>query len=88
MCGIAGYINKQIGIFAENEKIKAMTDAIKHRGPDAEGRWVHENIAFGHRRLAIIDLDEKSNQPMLSHDGKFVFRYDYSNRSRLVIAEC
>lgn len=76
MCGIAGYINKQIGIFAENEKIKAMTDAIKHRGPDAEGQWVHENIAFGHRRLAIIDLDEKSNQPMLSHDGKFVISFN------------
>ena len=76
MCGIAGYINKSKEILACNEKIKSMTDAIKHRGPDAEGQWVCENIALGHRRLAIIDLDAKSNQPMVSHDGRFVITFN------------
>lgn len=76
MCGIAGYINKKSERDANLQIIKKMTDAIEHRGPDAEGRWVDKNIAIGHRRLAIIDLDETSNQPMLSHDGKFVLSYN------------
>ena len=76
MCGIAGYINKQKDNLAEKDKIKIMTDILKHRGPDAEGQWVNNNVAIGHRRLAIIDLDEQSNQPMLSHDGKFVISFN------------
>ncbi len=76
MCGIAGYINKNKSEHAEQKKIKAMTDAIQHRGPDAEGQWVNRNIAIGHRRLAIIDLDKNSNQPMFSHDGKFLISFN------------
>ena len=41
-----------------------MNQLIIHRGPDAEGYFFFENIAFGHRRLSIIDLSEKGNQPM------------------------
>lgn len=75
MCGIAGYIGKK-EIIAEQEKIKIMTDTLKHRGPDAEGQWVRDNVALGHRRLAIIDLDASSNQPMLSHDKKYVISFN------------
>ena len=47
-----------------------MNDAIKHRGPDAEGHIVLNNsFALGHRRLSIIDLDARSNQPMVSPAG-------------------
>lgn len=76
MCGIAGYVLKDEVNNAEQKKIKEMTDAIRHRGPDAEGQWVKDNIAIGHRRLAIIDLDQSSNQPMVSHDGKFVISFN------------
>ena len=38
-----------------------MTDAVAHRGPDGEGHYVDGPIGFGHRRLAIIDLDEHSS---------------------------
>lgn len=75
MCGIAGYIEKG-NRNASEEKIKLMTDAIKHRGPDAEGQCVKDNVGLGHRRLAIIDLDVSSNQPMLSHDGRFVISFN------------
>lgn len=75
MCGIAGYIEKS-SKNAEKAKVKLMTDAIKHRGPDAEGQWVKNNVGLGHRRLAIIDLDAASNQPMLSHDGRFVISFN------------
>lgn len=63
MCGIAGIWWNKVEERQAN-CIKKMTDAIAHRGPDAEG---HHHIAngldLGHRRLAILDLDPRSNQP-------------------------
>lgn len=76
MCGIAGYIDKSGKYKTNNKFLKIMTDKIKHRGPDAEGQWEDGKVALGHRRLAIIDIDSKSNQPMLSHDGKFVLVFN------------
>lgn len=61
MCGIAGYI----GFNPNNTSIlQAMTDVIIHRGPDGEGHYHAEDFAFGHRRLAIVDLSEAGKQPM------------------------
>lgn len=67
MCGIAG-IFRFDGQNVELELLKAMTDRITHRGPDAEGFWLDGSIGFGHRRLAIIDV-EASSQPMTSADS-------------------
>lgn len=58
MCGIAGFS------FPNQQLIKQMTDAIQHRGPDAEGFFVNDRISLGHRRLSILDLSEKGKQPM------------------------
>lgn len=54
MCGIAGFF------FHDRRDcdplvLKAMTDSIQHRGPDAEGAYIRPGIALGHRRLSIID---------------------------------
>ncbi len=57
-------------------EIKAMANAIAHRGPDGEGHWVEENVALGHRRLSIIDLSNAAHQPMLSGDNRFVISYN------------
>ena len=46
-----------------------MNEAIRHRGPDAEGVWQHGPCALGHRRLSIIDLSAEANQPMCNEDG-------------------
>jgi asparagine synthase (glutamine-hydrolysing) len=75
MCGIAGLVDLR-GREVRKETIKAMTDAIKHRGPDGEGQWVHENVGMGHRRLAIIDLSDAASQPMFSRDGRYVLTYN------------
>jgi asparagine synthase (glutamine-hydrolysing) len=75
MCGIAGYINLD-GKPASREIVKKMTDSIAHRGPDGEGHWVEGNIGIGHRRLAIIDLSENGNQPMLTGNHRFVISYN------------
>ncbi len=46
------------------------------RGPDAEGLWAGEGVVLGHRRLAIIDLDSRSNQPMIFADGRYVLVFN------------
>lgn len=68
MCGIVGFYNKEGN---KEAIIKKMADKIKHRGPDGEGYYIDENIALGHRRLSIIDIDG-GNQPMFTEDKKIV----------------
>jgi asparagine synthase (glutamine-hydrolysing) len=65
MCGIAGIIHidpREVSA----ARVKVMTDAIAHRGPDGERQWVSADgtTALGHRRLSIIDLSEEASQPM------------------------
>ena len=76
MCGI-------LGVIKSNQKIDRhlfanMLLEIKHRGPENEGLWFNqqENVAFGHRRLAVIDLSLGGHQPMIGADGRFVITYN------------
>ena len=75
MCGIAGFID---GSVDRTAVIKSMTDAIIHRGPDAEGHWLDEEsgVSLGHRRLSIRDLSPAGAQPMLSASGRYVMVYN------------
>lgn len=75
MCGIAGIVNYS-GASVAPPVLQAMTDAIAHRGPDGEGHWIEGGVGFGHRRLAIIDLSPLANQPMMSHDNRYVLSYN------------
>ncbi|WP_025805329.1 asparagine synthase (glutamine-hydrolyzing) [Pseudomonas chlororaphis] len=63
MCGIAGWIDFQQNLEQHLPTVRAMTHTLSNRGPDAEGLWHSRHVAFGHRRLAIIDL-EGGRQPM------------------------
>ncbi|MBU6204966.1 MAG: asparagine synthase (glutamine-hydrolyzing) [Bacteroidetes bacterium] len=73
MCGIAGhYCNYHV----DQSVIKRMTDAIAHRGPDAEGFYYNDHVALGHRRLSIIDLSSAANQPMHSTDGRWIIVFN------------
>ena len=67
MCGITGIIKFRTNV--DSSEIKSMTDAIAHRGPDGEGIYLQNNIAIGHRRLSIIDLDG-GHQPMCDTEKK------------------
>ncbi len=71
MCGLAGIFNIS-GNPTSLNTIKAMTTKIAHRGPDGEGFYVEENIALGHRRLAILDTSALGSQPMESKNGEWV----------------
>jgi asparagine synthase (glutamine-hydrolysing) len=64
VCGIAG-IRRFDDAPVDSGLLRAMTSRLVHRGPDAEGYWIDGPIAFGHRRLSIIDLSG-SVQPMAS----------------------
>ena len=75
MCGVAGLIDFS-GLEVQHSVLKRMTDAIAHRGPDGEGYFLEKNIALGHRRLAIIDLSEAGQQPMVSKDGTLAISYN------------
>lgn len=75
MCGICGVMHFS-GERVEPGTLRAMTDAISHRGPDGEGVYVGGPIGLGHRRLAIIDLSEAGAQPMHSADGRYSITYN------------
>ncbi|MDP6705380.1 MAG: asparagine synthase (glutamine-hydrolyzing) [Alphaproteobacteria bacterium] len=80
MCGFAGFLDRPGHASAEEMAAlaRAMADSIRHRGPDSEGAWVdaEAGIAFGHRRLAIVDLSSQGAQPMTSADGRYVIVYN------------
>jgi asparagine synthase (glutamine-hydrolysing) len=65
MCGIAGIINKK-NKPVDQDKLIQMRDSLIHRGPDAAGIYIHNNVGLAHRRLSIIDLSEGANQPFHS----------------------
>ncbi|MGH8722601.1 MAG: asparagine synthase (glutamine-hydrolyzing), partial [Burkholderiales bacterium] len=58
--------------------VDAMARTLRHRGPDDAGRFVDidAGLAFGHRRLSIIDLSDAGHQPMASACGRFVITYN------------
>lgn len=74
MCGIAGII-RWAGEAPARQEIERMTEAIKHRGPDGEGFMLRDGVAFGHRRLAIID-PAGGHQPMASADESLWIIYN------------
>lgn len=69
MCGIAGKVHFERDRPVSADLIRRMTDAIAHRGPDGEGRYVSGPVGLGHRRLAIIDVSAAGAQPMSNEDG-------------------
>lgn len=71
MCGIAGLIDSRASAYAQ-----AFCDSLAHRGPDASGIYIKDNLALVHTRLAIQDLSAEANQPMYSADGTYVIVYN------------
>ncbi|WP_044935246.1 asparagine synthase (glutamine-hydrolyzing) [Pseudobutyrivibrio sp. LB2011] len=72
MCGINGIISTK-KLCDMQLRLGRMNESIKHRGPDAQGIKILGNeIGFGHTRLSIIDLDARSNQPMVSAKGNML----------------
>jgi len=80
MCGLTGFWD--LTGRASQETLLAIVESmavkIQARGPDSFGVWTEKEVqlAFGHRRLAIVDLSETGHQPMFSHTGRWVIIYN------------
>ena len=75
MCGICGEL-KFNGAPVDTDAIARMLPALAKRGPDFEARWSAGSIALGHRRLAVIDLSERSNQPLIDSELKLALVFN------------
>ncbi|WP_295388958.1 asparagine synthase (glutamine-hydrolyzing) [uncultured Thiodictyon sp.] len=79
MCGIVGIVAYgNAAPVVAREELRAMRDHMATRGPDGLGEWISpaDRVAFGHRRLAIIDLSDAAAQPMASADGKLIVTFN------------
>jgi len=73
MCGIAGFLRtpETPKREAHHQWLERMGASIVHRGPDAGGVYLDDQVALVHRRLSILDLSSAGNQPMASASGRY-----------------
>lgn len=89
MCGISGIWRRSgASVDSIRDDVRRMSATIRHRGPDDDGEFVDETsgIAFGFRRLKIIDLTAAGAQPMTSASGRYVIEFNgevYNHRELL-----
>ena len=79
MCGVAGIFSYKDAAPAVNpHELRLIRDHMRNRGPDGKGEWYSSTHRMGlaHRRLSIIDLDERATQPMVSEDGRYVISFN------------
>ena len=80
VCGIAGFLN--FSTKPERGDLRTMVgrmiEPLYRRGPDNQGVWIDNSskVAFGHRRLSILDLSPTGLQPMSSGSGRFTITYN------------
>jgi len=79
MCGFSGIFSaRPLDPLETRERVGAMTEQLRHRGPDDSGLWIDgdHGIGLGFRRLSIIDLSPAGHQPMVSASGRFVIVFN------------
>lgn len=75
MCGIAGFIN-----FKNNSELARRANEIqKHRGPDSQDVWSNNFLALAHQRLSIIDLNSRSDQPLMKENFVIIYNGEVYN---------
>ncbi|NLO92022.1 MAG: asparagine synthase (glutamine-hydrolyzing) [Elusimicrobia bacterium] len=77
MCGIAGIISLD-SVLGEKDlaQARAMTDILRHRGPNSKGFFSDSRCALGNTRLSIIDLSSSADLPAASEDRRFILAYN------------
>ena len=86
MCGIVGFWSPG-ELAGRADILRAMTDSLVHRGPDASGQWQDDRVglALGHRRLSIVDLSSAGAQPMGSRNGRYQVVYNGELYNHMVL---
>ena len=82
MCGINGIIKSNINKHDINN-VTEMNKVLSHRGPDNSEIWSLNDTVFGHTRLAIIDLNSRSNQPFKKDNHVISFNGEIYNYKEL-----
>jgi asparagine synthase (glutamine-hydrolysing) len=77
LCGITGIVDWRKNLLEELNTLKKMTENLTKRGPDAHGYFMNEQVAFGHRRLSVIDL-EGGKQPMSKNKNGHTYTIVYN----------
>ena len=75
MCGIAGFSLKT-NLSQKENVLRIMNDKLSHRGPDGEGYYHDSNVSLSHKRLAIIDLNSRSNQPFADKSNQYLIVFN------------
>ena len=75
MCGIAGLM-RSCAPGADEKTLQRMGEVMLHRGPDAGGVFLDDQVGLVHRRLSIIDLSPLGNQPMFYAEGRYVIVFN------------
>jgi asparagine synthase (glutamine-hydrolysing) len=79
MCGINGIVSFRADARrVDVDELTRTREAMRSRGPDAAGMWLSPDgrVGFGHRRLSIIDVSDRANQPMVSREGDLVLTFN------------
>lgn len=80
MCGLAGVLpfRGPRNLHPVENAVRRMCDRMQARGPDSVGYWrdPETGLSLGHRRLSVLDLDARSNQPMVSPDGRYAIVFN------------
>src|SRR5687768_11762215 len=76
MCGICGVVAPSRPLTPDDiASVGMMVRRLGHRGPDGDGVWSAERVAYGHTRLAIIDV-EGGRQPMFDETGEVAVTFN------------
>lgn len=76
MCGIAGILHFDRSQLVSKDCLISMRDTLIHRGPDGAGIHIDKEVGLAHRRLSIIDLSKRGNQPFFSSDRRYVIIFN------------
>jgi asparagine synthase (glutamine-hydrolysing) len=90
MCGITGFWRNIQGGQDQNGLhfiATTMANTLTHRGPNDVGVWTDSSIglAFGHRRLSVVDLSPAGHQPMVSRSGRYVLVFNGEIYNHLIL---
>ncbi len=77
MCGITGWIDREVDLTQQRSIVEAMNKTLSCRGPDAAGIWVSPRAALAHRRLIVVD-PEGGGQPMVRRRGENSYVLTYN----------